>query len=54
MGAVKDGDEGQLMVTFVPCPLIVGGVASTKVIVWLTGTLTFPQKSVARHVRLTL
>ena len=49
-GALKDGDVGQLMVAFAPCPLKTGGVISTTEMVWLTDVLTFPQASVARHV----
>ena len=50
VGLVKEGEEGQLIVAFAPCPLSVGGAISTTVIVWLTAGLTLPQASVALQV----
>ncbi len=50
VGSVKTGVAGQLIVASAPWPLSIGAVVSITVMVWLTGTDTLPQASVALQV----
>jgi hypothetical protein len=50
VGVVNTGVEPQAVVKIPDKPFKVGGVLSITVMVWLSGSETLPQASVALHV----
>src|SRR4029434_994195 len=54
VGSVNAVVAGHSIVTSAPCPLKIGGVVSSMVMVCVTGIAAFPAQSTAVHVRVTV